>query len=61
VVSPDEQVELAGQRSRILVPMKLGLIGEEMIATAVSWRGRGSASRRSGDSHAHVEEPRRAR
>ena len=36
VVSPDEQVELAGATlSKILVPMKLGLIGEEMIATAV--------------------------
>jgi nucleotide-binding universal stress UspA family protein len=36
VVSPDEQVELAEPAlSRILVPMKLGLIGEEMIATAV--------------------------
>jgi len=35
VVSPDEQ-ELAGRElSRILVPMKLGLIGEEMLATAV--------------------------
>jgi nucleotide-binding universal stress UspA family protein len=36
VVSPDEQAELAEPAlSRILVPMKLGLIGEEMIATAV--------------------------
>ena len=36
VVSPDEQAELAERAlSRILVPMKLGLIGEEMIATAV--------------------------
>jgi APA family basic amino acid/polyamine antiporter len=36
VVSPDEQEELAGPvLSRILVPMKLGLIGEEMVATAV--------------------------
>ena len=36
VVSPDEQAELAEPAlSKILVPMKLGLIGEEMIATAV--------------------------
>jgi APA family basic amino acid/polyamine antiporter len=36
VISPDEQAELAGRTlSRILVPMKLGLIGEEMVATAV--------------------------
>jgi APA family basic amino acid/polyamine antiporter len=37
VVSPDEQAELgeAGTLSKILVPMKLGLIGEEMVATAV--------------------------
>ncbi len=36
VVSPDEQAELAEPAlSRILVPMKLGPIGEEMIATAV--------------------------
>jgi len=37
VVSPDEQAELADEPalSRILVPMKLGLIGEEMVATAV--------------------------
>src|SRR6266545_4724932 len=37
VVSPDEQEELAVEPalSRILVPMKLGLIGEEMVATAV--------------------------
>jgi nucleotide-binding universal stress UspA family protein len=36
VMSPDEQAELAERTlSRILVPMKLGLIGEEMIATAV--------------------------
>ena len=36
VVSPDEQAELAEPSlSKILVPMKLGLIGEEMIATAV--------------------------
>ena len=36
VISPDEQAELAEPSlSKILVPMKLGLIGEEMIATAV--------------------------
>ncbi len=36
VASPDEQLKLAESAlSRILVPMKLGLIGEEMIATAV--------------------------
>ena len=36
MTSPDEQVELAEPAlSKILVPMKLGLIGEEMIATAV--------------------------
>ena len=36
VISPDEQAELAEPAlSKILVPMKLGLIGEEMIATAV--------------------------
>jgi APA family basic amino acid/polyamine antiporter len=36
VISPDEQLELAEPSlSKILVPMKLGLIGEEMIATAV--------------------------
>ena len=37
VISPDEQAELAEPSlSKILVPMKLGLIGEEMIATAVN-------------------------
>ena len=37
VISPDEQVELAEPTlSKILVPMKLGLIGEEMVATAVN-------------------------
>jgi APA family basic amino acid/polyamine antiporter len=37
VISPDEQAELAEPAlSRILVPMKLGLIGEEMVATAVN-------------------------
>jgi APA family basic amino acid/polyamine antiporter len=37
VVSPDEQVDLVEPPalSKILVPMKLGPIGEEMIATAV--------------------------
>jgi basic amino acid/polyamine antiporter, APA family len=37
VISPDEQAELVAEPSlaKILVPMKLGLIGEEMIATAV--------------------------
>jgi APA family basic amino acid/polyamine antiporter len=35
VVSSDEQVLPETQYSSILVPMKLGLIGEEMIATAV--------------------------
>jgi APA family basic amino acid/polyamine antiporter len=36
VVSPDEQLELVESAcARILVPMKLGLIGEEMVATAI--------------------------
>ena len=35
VLSPDEQVLPEVAFSRILVPMKLGIIGEEMIATAV--------------------------
>jgi nucleotide-binding universal stress UspA family protein len=37
VISPDEQIQNLSelQFSRILVPMKLGEIGEEMIATAV--------------------------
>jgi len=35
VVSPDEQELPEAEFSRILVPMKLGLIGEEMVATAV--------------------------
>jgi APA family basic amino acid/polyamine antiporter len=36
VVSADEHLELTeAQYSRILVPMKLGAIGEEMVATAV--------------------------
>jgi APA family basic amino acid/polyamine antiporter len=35
VISSDEQILPETQYSSILVPMKLGLIGEEMIATAV--------------------------
>jgi nucleotide-binding universal stress UspA family protein len=35
VVSPDEQVLPEPEYRSILVPMKLGLIGEEMVATAV--------------------------
>jgi APA family basic amino acid/polyamine antiporter len=35
VVSPDEQELPEPELARILVPMKLGLIGEEMLATAV--------------------------
>jgi nucleotide-binding universal stress UspA family protein len=35
VVSADEQVLPEAEYSRILVPMKLGEIGEEMVATAV--------------------------
>jgi len=35
VLSPDEQTLPEATFSRILVPMKLGLIGEEMVATAV--------------------------
>jgi APA family basic amino acid/polyamine antiporter len=35
VLSPDEQVFPDVAYTRILVPMKLGLIGEEMVATAV--------------------------
>ena len=36
VISPDEQAELVeAALSKILVPMKLGPIGEEMVATAV--------------------------
>lgn len=35
VVSPDEQALPDAEFKRILVPMKLGLIGEEMVATAV--------------------------
>jgi basic amino acid/polyamine antiporter, APA family len=44
VVSPDEQALPEPELSRILVPMKLGLIGEEMLATAVKLaQERGSA------------------
>jgi APA family basic amino acid/polyamine antiporter len=45
VVSPDEQIELVQQRwfTRILVPMKLGLIGEEMVATAIKLAEEGGA------------------
>jgi APA family basic amino acid/polyamine antiporter len=44
VVSPDEQELDEPEMSRILVPMKLGLIGEEMVATAVKLaHERGSA------------------
>jgi APA family basic amino acid/polyamine antiporter len=46
VVSPDEQAELLIEAtlSQILVPMKLGLIGEEMVATAIKLaQDRGSA------------------
>jgi APA family basic amino acid/polyamine antiporter len=35
VVSPDEQELVEPELSRILVPMKIGLIGEEMLATAI--------------------------
>jgi APA family basic amino acid/polyamine antiporter len=35
VVSPDEQELPGAEFSRILVPMKLGLIGEEVVATAI--------------------------
>jgi APA family basic amino acid/polyamine antiporter len=44
VVSPDEQKLPEPELSRILVPMKIGLIGEEMLATAVKLaQERGSA------------------
>jgi APA family basic amino acid/polyamine antiporter len=44
VVSPDEQELPEPELSRILVPMKIGLIGEEMLATAVKLaQERGSA------------------
>ena len=35
VASPDEQELAEPQLGRILVPMKIGLIGEEMLATAI--------------------------
>jgi basic amino acid/polyamine antiporter, APA family len=35
VLSPDEQIFPGVAFTRVLVPMKLGLIGEEMVATAV--------------------------
>ena len=45
VVSADEHPDLAGAEfSRILVPMKLGDIGEEMVATAVKLAQERSAS-----------------
>jgi APA family basic amino acid/polyamine antiporter len=44
VASPDEQELAEPQLSRILVPMKIGLIGEEMLATAIKLaQERGSA------------------
>src|SRR5207253_152108 len=44
VVSPDEQELSEPELGRILVPMKLGLIGEKMLATAVKLaQERGSA------------------
>ena len=44
VASPDEQDLPEPELSRILVPMKIGLIGEEMLATAVKLaQERGSA------------------
>ena len=44
VVSPDEQELPEPELSRILVPMKIGLIGEEMLATAIKLaQERGSA------------------
>ena len=50
VDAPDERpVETSPHFHRILVPMKLGIIGEEMIATAVKLadRARRRRSRRS--------------
>src|SRR5207248_6309319 len=35
VIAPDEQVIDVPHFRRILVPMKLGIIGEEMLATAI--------------------------
>jgi basic amino acid/polyamine antiporter, APA family len=44
VVSPDEQELVEPELGRILVPMKIGLIGEEMLATAIKLaQERGSA------------------
>ena len=44
VVSPDEQELPEPEISRILVPMKIGLVGEEMLATAIKLaQERGSA------------------
>jgi APA family basic amino acid/polyamine antiporter len=44
VASPDEQELAEPQIGRILVPMKIGLIGEEMLATAIKLaQERGSA------------------
>ena len=44
VVSPDEQELSEPELGRILVPMKIGLIGEEMLATAIKLaQERGSA------------------
>ena len=43
-MAPDErQQQLGPQFKRILVPMKLGIIGEEMIATAVKLAGEENA------------------
>jgi APA family basic amino acid/polyamine antiporter len=43
-IAPDErQQQLGPQFKRILVPMKLGIIGEEMIATAVKLAGEENA------------------
>ena len=43
-MAPDERPQqLSPQFQRILVPMKLGIIGEEMIATAVKLAGEQSA------------------
>jgi nucleotide-binding universal stress UspA family protein len=44
VVSSDEQPLPESHYSRILVPMKLGEIGEEMVATAVNLAGEDGAS-----------------
>ena len=44
VVSANEQIEGEKQYSRILVPMKLGPIGEEMMATAAKLAGESGAS-----------------